>query len=294
MPGQAIGPMSMQAAHDAQVKREEDMIHALMQTPITFCGKVVDEKGSPIAGAKATLYPADNDNTSGPGSKYERTSDGNGLFSITGIHGLGLAVDVSKEGYYQLHQSRGNFGYATGTGEMPPHRDSNNPAIFVLRKMGETEALIVAKKEVSLARDGTPGHMDFQTGNTGQGTGGDIQVAVWSTDTPGTRQRYDWRCEITVPGGGLIRRSEGFNFEAPADGYQSEETIDMPASTPNWSDLFNQEYFVQLPSGQYARIEFRLAAGGYNFFNITSYLNPTPGDRNLEYDPAKAIKAGHR
>jgi hypothetical protein len=119
-------------------------------------------------------------------------------------------------------------------------------------------------------------------------------VTEYNLERPlNSNQPFDWRCEISVPSSGLVRRSGEFNFEAPTDGYQSEEAIDMPASAPNWSDSFSQECFVQLSSGQHARIEFRLAAGGYNFFNITSYLNPTPGDRNLEYDPAKAIRPGH-
>jgi hypothetical protein len=244
-----------------------------------------------ISDAKIELSPADQWDA---GSKYQQISDANGLFSITGIHGLGLAVEVSKGGYYRLHQSRGTFEYAIKTGnEMAPHRDPNEPAIFILRKMGETESLIVVKKQVSLAKDGTPIHVNLQTGNVSQGNGDDIQVAVWSTDIPGTRQRYDWHSEISVPGGGLIRSSGEFDFEAPTEGYQSEDTINMPASTPTWSDSFIQQYFVELPGGQYARIQFHLSAGGYNFLNLTSYLNPTPGDRNLEFDPAKAIKAGH-
>jgi hypothetical protein len=88
-----------------------------------------------------------------------------------------------------------------------------------------------------------------------------------------------------VPGGGIQTRTGEFDFEAPLDGYQSNDEIDMSASAPHWSYLANREYFLKLANGDFARISFTMCAGGENFFIVTSYLNPKPGHRNLEANP---------
>jgi hypothetical protein len=222
----------------------------------------------------------------GDGSKYEQTSDENGLFSISGIHGMGLVVTVTKKGYYFLPQSNASFGYAHGAGELPPHTDPNDPAVFILRKMGETESLIMINKDIEISRTGTPVFMDLHTGRTYGLTNGDVQVQSWTHDKEvPPNQKYDWRCQITVPGGGLQPRTGDFDFTAPEDGYQPSDEIDMSASDPKWKSSESREYFLKLPNGEFARISFTMGAGGYNTFDIISYLNPQPEHRNLEYDP---------
>ncbi len=260
------------------------------RTPITFYGKVVDDKGNPVAGAKIKLSPDSNMDPNGPQPDYEQTSDANGLFSITGVHGMGLVVQVSKEGYYSEGQDSGGvFDYAvTDAGDKPPHPNQNDPAVFVLRKMGETEALIVQKRDVKISRTGIPITMDLRTGKTFGDHSSDIRVQAWTNDqghVPGTFMRYDWKCIVTVPGGGLQPRAGEFDFQAPADGYKPSDEIAMSAKDPHWRSEATREYFLKLANGDYARIKFTMYPGGDNFFNITSYLNPTPGHRNLEYDP---------
>jgi len=93
-----------------------------------------------------------------------------------------------------------------------------------------------------------------------------------------------------VPGGGIQLRTGGeFDFTAPEDGYQPSAEINMLATDPMWRDSQSREYFLKLGNGIYARMSFVMGAGGYNAFEITSYLNPIPGHRNLEYDPSQTI-----
>jgi hypothetical protein len=278
----------MQAAHDAEVKRKESIVGLWIMTPIAFYGKVVDQDGVPVTGAKILMIALDH--PLAPGSRYESQSDSNGLFSINGIHGAALQVHVSKEGYYPLPQSWGDFAYAARVGnQKAAHPDESDPAVFVLRKMGVTEPLIVQKKNINIGRTGTPIGIDLRTGKAYGVQNPDIQVQAWTQDqgiTPGTYEHYNWRCVITVPGGGLQARIGGeFDFEAPTDGYQPSDEIDMSASDPDWSSNQSREYYLKLANGEYARISFVMATGGYNDFAIISYLNPTPGHRNLEYNP---------
>jgi hypothetical protein len=82
------------------------------KTPIEFYGKVVDQDGKPVGGAIADVIWTD---MSAKGSsQMEVTSDADGLFSITGIRGKGMTVQVNKDGYYrQLTDTKSIFEYAS-------------------------------------------------------------------------------------------------------------------------------------------------------------------------------------
>ena len=76
----------------------------------------------------------------------------------------------------------------------------------------------------------------------------------------------------------------------PETGYRPMLEFNMPKDAPEWKHGFQGEYFLKLKDNRYARMEFRMISGGAHFAVVTSYLNPAPGVRNLEYDPEKAIK----
>lgn len=275
------------AQNQKKVEREKKIWGMLFLTPIDFYGKVIDQSGSTIPQANVSLLFANK--LSGGGTEETTQTDNNGVFHASG-HGLGINVQVSKEGYYVLKESRGTFAYAEAAGKIDRHTDLVNPAIFVLRKMGQPVALIHLKKCIRLKKDGTPVEVDLATGKTGQ-TG--IRVEAWIYDQshqPNSNDPYDWRCRISVSGGGLVARKGEFDFAAPSDNYSPSDEINMPALANNqWQDQVSRQYFLKLADGRYARIEFEITAGGDHYFVINSYLNPTPGDRNLEFDASKQI-----
>ena len=87
---------------------------SFFKTPISFYGKVIDEKGNPIEGADVKFSAHDQTNPSIQSSHYSCTSDKDGLFSVTGIHGAGLYVEVSKRGYYKTPAFDGHLGSSGG------------------------------------------------------------------------------------------------------------------------------------------------------------------------------------
>jgi hypothetical protein len=267
------------AEHD---KQSISKIITVFSAPISFWGKVIDQNKQPVEGAN--IHYEAIDHYFGQSTAYQGSSDHDGLFSINGIGGAGLYVRVSKDGYYQLGE-KSMRGFHTGSNDMPSR---DNPVIFELRKRGETEQIIMIQKIVKIPRNGTPTSMSLTTGQTFNVQQGDIQVQAWTNDASvpvNSGRHYDWRCKITVSGGGLQSRIGQFDFEAPTDGYQPSNEIDMPANADQWRQQVQKSYFVQLGNGDFARIDFQMIAGGDHFFTITSYLNPTPGHRNLEYDP---------
>jgi hypothetical protein len=292
LPSRAQAVPSSAATSDpaAQVQYQNQVYDSLFRTPIDFCGKVVDADGNPVAGAKVSISAADHKD--GGDSAYERTTDNAGLFSIS-THGMGLVINVTKEGYYKTESSGGTFGYTEVGGETNRHPDPKNPAVFVLKKSGPAEALITIHRDVKTLKDGTPVQMNLTSGHTFNVTDGDIQVETWTHDEgipPNGNHPYDWRCKITVLGGGGLQPRKGeFDFVAPTDGYQKDDTIDMPASAAQWRKQMAREYFLKLANGDYARISFTMRAVGAHFFSITSYINPLPGHRNLESNPDSTV-----
>ena len=85
-------------------------------------------------------------------------------------------------------------------------------------------------------------------------------------------------------------RKGQFDFEAPINNYQASIDVNMPVNSDQWSARPTKEYFAKLPDGRYARFSIKFYAGDRNFIVFESYLNPKPGNRNLEFDPQKTVK----
>ncbi len=264
-----------------------------INTPINFWGKVVDEEGGPIPDVTVSYTAMDKPLAQlvrDQGTRYAGKSDANGLFSITGIKGVGLGIEVTKEGYYQTEQSIYAIGYAGPTEHPPP--SARERAIFVLRKMGETEPLIAfSSGGIRVPKNGQPVEVSMAQGRVVPAGQGDIQVEVWTQDQKKDEQkRYPWKCRISVPGGGLVERTDTFEFMAPTEGYEPAFEISMDQAADRWQKGFDGQYFAKLKNGAFARFTLKLTTGGDHFFMIESYHNPKPGHRNLEFDPKKAIK----
>ena len=267
----------------------------IYNTPIKFYGKVIDQHDNPVPYAEIKYNVADK--FLAPGSKYESSTDKHGYFSIKRVRGAGIYIEVSKHGYYRTPATDGKIGsYASiryaeamrDNKDLPiPTKDS--PTVFTLRKMGETESLIyIERSSVRIPKDGTPVMINLRTGKATKSGSGELKVECWTEDqNKDEKRQYPWHCRVSVPGGGLVKREGEFNFEAPVEGYQPFDEIKPPEE--RWASNAERQYFVKTADNRYARIEIRIRTGGDHFVVIQSYLNPQPGSRNLEYDPAKRI-----
>jgi len=277
------GPPSDQVA-------QKEMLKNTFETPISFWGKVIDEEGKPVPNADVKFMAVDKP-MSDQGTKYDTTSDTGGLFSISGIKGAGLYVQVAKEGYQGTEGSGRLFGYGIENPNKPP--SANNPTVFILKKQGQAEPLkVFSSGGIRVPKNGQPVAVNLSQGHVTSSDQGDIQVEVWTQDQQKDIQgRYPWRCRITAPGGGFVERKKSDDFVAPSEGYKPTVEVSMDQTAARWQRDFDGEYFVKLKGGSFARITFNLTTGGDHFFMISSYLNPKPGSRNLEFDPAKAVKS---
>lgn len=234
---------------------------AAYATPIAFYGKVVDEAGNPVPDAKIKLGTTDN--PAGDGSYHYQTSDHAGFFELHGARGLGVAIWVSKDGYYTTEGSRGrNFVYGGVRGVHDPVNPTpDNPAIFVLKKMGEAAHLAyVPRKSIKVPKDGTPIEIDLSTGRVTTSGMGHLRVEVWTANQgmdPNNSQPYDWKARVSISGGGLVERVGEYAFEAPETGYAPAFETGMQKNAGNWRDGFQREFFAKLGNGQFARFYLR-------------------------------------
>lgn len=281
-----------EAAYEAgQQKMEEARQSALEEwrTPIEFYGKVVDEGSNAVPEAEVDFEA--NDTSVAGTSVYHTKSDAAGLFSISGIEGAVMGVKVSKEGYYSCEPVGLTFWYAPSRQNINP--DVFNPVVFHLKKKGVADRLIRFSRDFVVPRDGSAVEVSLTTGQAVPSGQGDLRVRCW-TDDAGKRpgQSYDWKCEITVPGGGLLPRVGSLDFQAPLNGYQGSDMIDMPASLGDqWVHDVKRNYFLKLADGNFARVSFEMVAAGDHFIQLESFLNPS-GSPNLEYNPENYVHAG--
>ena len=258
------------------------------EVPLNFYGHVVDENGAGVSGATVKITYTYFDVTL-PQYRFrgDRSftikSDAQGFFTIKGVKGYSLGLDVGKEGYFaSTNNFRGAVYVHPARGyEFTP--DASKPVVFRLRKKGVAEPLIRRSKSYRLPRDGAPVFVDLATGRTNSPMP-DLKIQAWTDDSHKDAQsRYDWRVMIEVLNGGLIERGDEFQYTAPEQGYVTSFRWDYPRSKgADWRSDATSSMFIRLRNGEmYARIKFEMIAGGDHFCMIESFLNPS-GSHNLE------------
>jgi len=258
--------------------------------PISFFGKVVDERGDPVSGAKIQFTWTD---ISPAGtSSMQAASDEQGLFDLTGKTGKFLEVRVSKEGYYAYSENRFAFEYAAFFDESYYQPNSKNPVVFRLRKKGDIPQELNGRRTLmGIKPTGEPHHIDLQTTRkTGSGQG-DIAISITRT-APADVKQYDWSASIEgVNGAGLLESTDEFMFEAPETGYQPGYSYKFAESDPAWKNQTSRKYFVRAREGNiYGRLEISFIPKyrESGAVDIKFFVNPT-GSRNLEFEPNEVL-----
>ena len=238
-----------------------------------FYGKVIDQYSQPVAGADVTV---EINLTTGRGVTQKTQTDADGLFQFTGLRGRSLNITPEKKGYLLSQHGLGLKGLNG------PETGPTNRTVYSMWKLRGAEPLTGLKHNYRIPRDGTPISIDLVTGATTVGENGNLVVRCWTQDV-GKRsgEKYDWRCLITVPGGGVVPINEEFPFQAPESEYVLTSEIAMPANRTNWTSDVDLKFYYRLPDGRYGRMTFSMIAGGDHFCMIDSVMNPS-GSRNLE------------
>jgi len=250
---------------------------------LDFYGKVVDQYGQPVTGAKVQGNVMSIHSMTQSNDKiYLTETDGSGLFKFIGLHGVELGIWPQKEGYvYNL--------------KLPSRRPDNyqpspdNVVTFTMWKLKGSEPMIHARIHAYIPCNGAQTSFNILTGKSG----GNLIVTLNRNPVNIDRSKpFDWTITISLATGGLVKITDLYPNEAPINGYQPSLTINMPANDKNWSHSINGSYYFQSGNGQiYGRMIIKITANFQpppTFFGADIYANPS-GSRNLEFDPAKQI-----
>jgi len=278
-------PEVLQTSQQPSAQNITDAYSKQLHQPIDFYGRIIDDLGAAIEGAKVkfvwTHYVQ-------PEATYETnvTSDENGRFSLTGAVGATLNVEVSKEGYYRMGDaSVKSFSYSKAQFNQPFQSDPNNPVVFKLRKKGNGVNLVTSDNEkgpeysVPLPLDGTPVKIDLLQRLTSDS--GQIEISQKKPEFKDWKQANEWSLKMTISGGGFVEENDQFPFEAPETGYQPTVELNFQKGLPDWRTDLSKDYYFEFgnpPKFGHLHISTAILIDDVR---LTYQINPD-GSRNLE------------
>jgi len=261
---------------------------------IEFYGKVVDQHGAPLADVGVYASVIYNSGLSAGVEKKQTKTDAAGLFSISGMKGRTLGIGLDKDGY-EYGGDQGPFQFTEMVMEAERyHPDAKKPVVFVMYKLQGAEPMIYFKrKDFDLLADGTPVRIDLATGKKVT-AGGDLTVTLKQPSAQFGQQllHYPWTVEITADG--LAESTAKLMYLAPGNGYMSTLTYGEKGDERVQHNQVEKNFYLKTADGRYARVRLDVTSRSNpeypSTMGLTWWLNPKPGSRNLEFDPAKAIK----
>jgi hypothetical protein len=264
--------------------------------------RVVDESGQPVAKAKAEVEYI-KPGTSGTALRLDGLTDTNGQFSATERSWGRLYLHVSKTGFHSA-----NSLYDIGASATVRYEPWNPTITLLLKKIGQPIAMYAKAVRTHVPDLDKAVGYDLMVGDWvgpfGKGINADINfTGHFDKHDDGAS---DFTLTVSFPNAGdgiqefSIPESEKSSelrspHEAPADGYQPQ-WVQYDNRKPNTKiktnrDL-NRNYFFRVRTkldekGNVVSARYGKIYG--DFMTFTYYLNPTPNDRNIEFDPKQNL-----
>lgn len=265
--------------------------------------KVVNEDGRPVPDAKVGVGSS----TNLVDFNIERMTDTNGIVTVS-AHAAGVVGCVTKRpGYYRTVGPDREFRNEVN-GRWQPW----NPLLKVTLKRIVNPIPMYAKRIIyEMPTNDTPVGLDLVAGEWlppyGDGKHADMLFTTYFDKR--SENDFDYRLVLSFPnpGDGI----QGFAsdqsgsalrspHEAPQVGYKPQATKSdnrRPGqhSSYIWNEKTNYFFRVQTVLDKYGNVKTALYGKIYRDFNqFTYYLNPTPNDRNVEFDPKHNLLTGLR
>jgi hypothetical protein len=265
---------------------------------------VVDESGQRVPGANVSvIFSAFTSAYKRLSTNISGLSDGDGVFHASSVDtgAADMLFRATKAGYYATAQPY-DLGDYYSVGRWSPEIK------LALKKIGNPIAMYAKRVDSHPPATGKPIGFDLTTGDwvAPNGTGRTTDLIFLWDYTERSRLDYDGKLTVSFPnrGDGIQEFSiEGGSdlrspHEAPGSGYHptvDRVNISHPGETAKWDYNPNRNYFFRIrtildekgnvKSAQYGKIYG-------DFMHFTYYLNPTPNDRNVEFDPAHNLLPG--
>ncbi|MFO7534752.1 MAG: hypothetical protein R6X19_03560 [Kiritimatiellia bacterium] len=274
--------------------------------------KVLDETGEALAGMPVHVWLSES-------AVRDGQTDSNGLFVAKGACTIkDIPISIVQEGYYD---SRLNYSYPNYLSVKDHKWQPWNPLVTVrIRRVKNPIPMFMKRVNAKLPVENATFAFDLQSGDWvdpyGRGQMSDLVFQVTRRVTSPNDYEGTLRLTFTNAFEG-IQKAEGMIMEsqfqfprfAPTDGYQTNFVY------THGKDPINgyygarvddpQKYYLvrvrsvldnegKLKEALYGRLVGDIELSGMASSNnvriaFTYYLNPTPNDRNLEFDPAKNL-----
>lgn len=253
--------------------------------------RIVDETDQPLKDAAITVfYDAMSQDTNVDSGKVTGFTDANGVFTASHHdRTYGLRFFVEKTGYYSTDINDDFHGVFS------PAKLNRNLNL-VLKKIGKPIPMY-AKQILSLKLPEFNKAIGYDlmigdwVGPYGKGVNTDLFIIEKHTDP---QSGYILSVSFPKPGDGIqefvvsdAEKGSGLRsaHEAPVNGYQLEVS-QTETTNPNRNFYFRVRTKLDengnVVSARYGKIYGDLA-------QFTYYLNPTPNDRNIEFDPKQNL-----
>ena len=199
------------------------------KTPLNFYGRVIDQHGLPVAGARVALEWTNLDGV----PKRNRTTDQDGRFTLSGETGKRLSVNIGADGYKGGSSSNQSFEYSAFWEPIYHVPNKDSPVLFRLWKLENAEPMYFWDGYQRMSVDGHKFWFDTKTGKFG--STGDIAFSTRRGATYGPRQ-FDWTLTVdAAPGSGIAVRNEELMFEAPDAGDSPAHRVFAARSEATWA-----------------------------------------------------------
>jgi hypothetical protein len=276
-------------------------LNACATAPIShFSVNVVDEENMPVEGATVQGYFTNLKRGYVPGPARISTTDVDGKANITGPAYFAVNVKTKKEGYYISEK------------KIPVNIKQDQNINFLLRSKKNPIAMYAKKVLVSARgtrRIGEQFGYDFMVGDFvlphGKGKVSDLIITHTYYKKDSWNYSYEIAIKFSNPGDGLVpfftnkelvESAFKSDYKAPKEGYINEwnlngkrEGADKPVQE-NLDKNRNYYFRVRTETDKEGNIESAYYGKIYGeFLSITYYLNPTPNDRNVEFDSEKNL-----
>jgi hypothetical protein len=289
--------------------------------------KVVGEDGAPVTGANVsvsyTILPPPPDPNQKSYGEIKGITDDNGMFSASHTDSSWtFGVSVEKAGYYTTHI--GHELYQPSQFDDKTVAASRNPIFtLVLKKIVKPIPMFakwINSEPPVFKKTGRPTIVftnivgyDLMIGNWVAPYGKGVNTDVIFTKEFNKKSITDYYYNLTIsfpnPGDGIqefavpdvekgsVLRSP---HEAPADGYQSQlvrENFHHPGQDGKSDYDENRNFFFRVRTvldldGNVKSAFYGKIYGDPEQMNFRYYLDPTPNNRNVEFDPKQDLIGG--
>jgi hypothetical protein len=278
--------------------------------------RVVDEFGAPVPGALTWVsysVPTENDDSKGH-EQIRGMSDTNGLFQASHTdQSIALGFHAEKEGYYPT-----SIQHFLGFESDSKSVNWNPTQTMELVKIGKPIPMFAKRAEAKLLKEAEPLGFDLTAGDWVKPLGAGTNADMLFTAARDVKSAADYTAELrlTFPNNGdgirvipplpTADTSSWLIRTAPETGYDPDRTWRVSAGSR--PESVRGYYFRvrtvldaegKVKSALYGKItgDVRLFVGTkapHAGISFDYYLNPTPNDRNLEFDPRRNLLPGAR